>query len=108
MLNIRVNAQHFTADQKLLDFIEKKMAKLERYFKRDVEVEVNLKLQDTGGRIHEKITEIRLSSPAGWVMDRKIANTFEDAINASLDTLRRQLVEKKQKLQYKDKRASDN
>ncbi|MFN4080133.1 MAG: ribosome hibernation-promoting factor, HPF/YfiA family [Saprospiraceae bacterium] len=108
MLNIRVNAQHFTADQKLLDFIQKKMAKLERYFKREVDVEVSLKLQDTGSRIHDKITEIRLNSHSGWVVDRKIANTFEDAINASIDTLRRQLVEKKDRLQHRGKRASDN
>ena len=99
MMNISVKSLHFRADQKLVTYIEKKMNRLGRYFERsEVEAEVQLKLQDNGGRVQDKITEIKLHVPGGWVMDRKTSKTFESAITASVDTLKRQLVRHKEKM----------
>ncbi len=97
MIQISVKSLHFHADAKLLEFIEKKLGRLGRYFDRPVEAEVHLKLQDTGGKIHEKITEVKLHVPGGWLMDKKTGRTFEAAISASSDTLKRQLVRHKEK-----------
>jgi putative sigma-54 modulation protein len=99
MMNISVKSVHFHADQKLVTYIEKKMNRLNRYFDRNnIEAEVHLKLQDNGSRVQDKITEIRLHVPGGWVMDKKTSKTFESAITASVDTLKRQLVRHKEKL----------
>lgn len=99
MMNIRIKSVHFHADQKLLTYIEKKISRLNRYFDRNnVEAEVHLKLQDNGGRVQDKITEVKLHVPGGWVMDKKTSKTFESAINASVDTLKRQLVRHKEKI----------
>ena len=97
MIQISVKSLHFHADEKLLDFIEKKISRLGRYFDRPVEAEVHLKLQDTGGKVHEKITEVKIHVPGGWLMDKKTGRTFEAAISASTDTLKRQLVRHKEK-----------
>lgn len=98
MMNISVKSVHFHADPKLVSYIEKKMNRLSRYFDRsNVEAEVQLKLQDNGSRIQDKITEIKLHVPGGWVMDKKTGKTFESAITASVDTLKRQLVRHKEK-----------
>lgn len=97
MMKISVKALHFQADAKLIVFIEQKLNKLARFFDRPVEAEVFLKLQDTGGRIQEKITEVKLHVPGGWIMDKKTGRTFEAAITASADTLKRQLVRFKEK-----------
>jgi len=97
MMNISIKAVHFHADQKLISYIEKKVSRLNRYFDRNVKAEVHLKLQDNGGRVQDKITEVRLHVPGGWVMDKKTSKTFESAINASVDTLKRQLVRHKEK-----------
>lgn len=98
-MNISVKSVHFHADQKLVTYIEKKMNRLNRYFDRNnIEAEVHLKLQDTGSRVQDKITEIKLHVPGGWVMDKKTGKTFESAITASVDTLKRQLVRHKEKL----------
>jgi putative sigma-54 modulation protein len=97
MIQISVKSLHFHADAKLLEFIEKKLSRLGRYFDRPVEAEVHLKLQDTGGKIHEKITEVKIHVPGGWLMDKKTGQTFEAAISASSDTLKRQLVRHKEK-----------
>lgn len=98
MIQINVKSLHFHADAKLLAFIEKKLSRLGRYFDRPVEAEVHLKLQDTGSKIHEKITEVKLHVPGGWLMDKKTGRTFEAAITASSDTLKRQLVRHKEKV----------
>jgi putative sigma-54 modulation protein len=98
MMKISVQSVHFHADSKLVEFVEKKLSRLGRYFDRSVEAEVHLKLQDnSGGKIHEKITEVKLHVPGGWMMDKKVGRTFESAITASVDTLKRQLVRHKEK-----------
>jgi putative sigma-54 modulation protein len=97
MMKINVKAIHFQADVKLITFIEEKLSRLSRFFKRPVEVEVLLKLQDNGTSVQEKVTEIRLHAPGGWLMDKKTSRTFESALTASVDTLKRQLVRQKEK-----------
>lgn len=99
MMKVNVQSIHFNADAKLIDFIEKKLQRLSRYFNQNksIEADVFLKLQDTGSQIHEKIIEIKLHVPGGWVIDKKTGNTFEAAITASADTLKRQLLRHKEK-----------
>ncbi|MBK7936200.1 MAG: ribosome-associated translation inhibitor RaiA [Lewinellaceae bacterium] len=97
MMNISVKSVHFHADAKLVTYIEKKINRLTRYIDRNVEAEVHLKLQDTGGKIREKITEVKLHVPGGWMMDKKTGKSFESAINASVVTLKRQILRHKEK-----------
>ncbi len=97
-MNISVKSVHFHADSKLLNYVEKKMSRLGKMYDRIVDVEVHLKLQDNGAKVQEKITEIRMHVPGGWLMDKKTGKTFESAIIASIGTLKRQLVRYKEKL----------
>lgn len=100
MMKVSVQSMHFHADAKLVEFIEKKLMRLDRYFdkNRTVEAEVSLKLQDTGGRVQEKVTEIKIHFPRGsWILDKKTGRTFESAITASADTLKRQLLRHKER-----------
>jgi putative sigma-54 modulation protein len=99
MMKVSVQAIHFHADAKLIEFIEKKLKRLDRYFdkNRSVEAEVHLKLQDTGSQVHEKIIEIKLMVPGGWLIDKKTGRSFESAVTASADTLKRQLLRHKER-----------
>ena len=97
-MKVSVQSLHFHADGKLVEFIEKKLSRLSRYFDRPVEAEVQLKLQDTGSKVHEKITEIHLRVPGTWLVDRKTDKTFEAAVNSSIETLKRQITRHKEKL----------
>ncbi len=98
-MKISVSSVHFHADNKLRAYIEQKLSGLTRFFDRITEAEVHLKLQDTGGKVHEKITEVHLHLPDGWIVDKKTGDTFETALAASMDTLKRQVVRHKDKLQ---------
>lgn len=97
MLKVNVQSLHFHADSKLVDYVEKKLSKLGRYVDRNVEAEVLLKLQDTGSKFQDKITEVRLHVPGGWMIDKKIGSTFESAIDNAVETLKRQLLKHKEK-----------
>jgi putative sigma-54 modulation protein len=100
MMKVSVQSIHFNADAKLVEFIEKKLSKLDRYFdkSRAIEAEVCLKLQDTGRQIQEKVIEVKLHVPGGWMIDKKTGQTFESAISASTDTLKRQLLRHKDRV----------
>jgi len=98
-MKIHVKSVHFHADAKLVAFIEKKLTRLARYFDHGtIDAEVHLKLQDTGGPVREKITEIILKVPGNNLIDKKSAYSFEEAITASSETLKRQLVRYKEKI----------
>ncbi|MEY3239162.1 MAG: hypothetical protein RIR11_600 [Bacteroidota bacterium] len=97
MMNIVVKAIDFSADSKLIEFIEKKLRRLSKYFNREIKAEVHLKLQNTGSSIKQKIAEIHLQIPGAWLVDKKSDLTFENAILASTETLKRQLIRYKEK-----------
>ena len=99
MMKVSVQSIHFHADAKLVDYIEKKLMRLDRYVdkNRSIEAEVSLKLQDIGAQVHEKIIEVKLLLPGGWLIDKKTGRTFESAVTASTDTLKRQLLRHKER-----------
>ncbi|MDX2279813.1 MAG: ribosome-associated translation inhibitor RaiA [Saprospiraceae bacterium] len=97
MMKIQVKSVHFHADSKLLAFIEEKISRLNRYFEHTLEAEVHLKLQDTGARVREKIAEIRLKVPGSVLVYKKSGKSFEVAVHAAADNLKRQLVQFKER-----------
>lgn len=97
-MKISVQSVNFHADSKLLEFVEKKVSRLERLFDKVVEAEIYLKVQDTGAKVKEKVTEIRLRIPGNsGLVDKKAGKTFESTVTAVVETLKRQLVRHKQK-----------
>jgi putative sigma-54 modulation protein len=61
-MKINMSAVHFNADQKLIDYIEKKTAKLEQFFDRIIDAQVFLKLENSG-QVRDKIVELKLQVP---------------------------------------------
>jgi putative sigma-54 modulation protein len=96
-MEISVKSIHFSADAKLVAYIKQKIARLSTLFENITSAEVHLKLQDGGGKVKEKITEVHLHIPGGWIVDKKTGRTFEAAINSSADSLKRQVVKHKEK-----------
>lgn len=97
MMKIVVKSVDFHADSKLIAYIEEKLSRLNRYFDKAIQADVHLKLQDTGGKIREKLVEIRLHIPGNALMDKRSGKTFETAAVASVEALKRQLLRHKEK-----------
>lgn len=100
-MNIKVNAIHFTADQKLVDFAEKKISKLDTFFDGIISAEVILKV-DKPEVANNKLAEVKISIPSSdYLFAKKQGNSFEEAIDLSVDALKKQLTKFKEKLKEK-------
>ena len=95
-MKVRTESVHFTADQKLLDVIEKKMDRLTRYYDRIVDANVILKLENSG-QVRDKIVEIKLHVPGEMLFISNTEKTFEAALDEAVSSLRRQLIRFKEK-----------
>jgi putative sigma-54 modulation protein len=100
-MNIKVNSVHFTADQKLVDFVNRKVSKMDTFFDGILSAEVSLKV-DKPESSNNKISEIKLSLPASdYLFARKQADTFEEATDLAVDAIRSQLKKHKEKIRTK-------
>ncbi|MDT0648903.1 ribosome hibernation-promoting factor, HPF/YfiA family [Autumnicola edwardsiae] len=96
-MKVNVQSVNFNADKKLVDFIQRKLDKLENYYDKIVFADVYLKVQNTSGK-ENKITEILLSIPGGDIMVKKTCKRFEECVDDCVSSLQRQLIKKKEKM----------
>ncbi len=96
---MKVNYQsiNFNADQKLLDFIQKKMDKLDVFFDHILDGHVFLKVEGSSER-ENKVCEIKLNVPGKDLMVSKQCKSFEEAADLSVEALRRALMKHKDKV----------
>lgn len=88
-MKLKVQSIHFDADRKLVNFIQRKVDKLETFFDRMVDGEVFLKLNNEG--IENKTVEIKLNLPGNQLFATEKARTFEAATDQATEALRNQL-----------------
>ncbi len=91
-----VQSVNFNADQSLIEFAERKVEKLEKFYEKIIDVEIFLKVQQTSEK-ENKIVEIKVNVPGDELMDKKDAKTFEEGISLAVDSLKRRLKKKKEK-----------
>jgi putative sigma-54 modulation protein len=95
-MKLQVHSIHFNADQKLIDFIQRKIDKLETFYDRLVDGEVFLRLNNEG--IENKTVEIKLNVPGSNLFAKEQAKSFEVAADNATEALRNQLKKFKTKL----------
>lgn len=88
---------HFKADQKLLDFIQEKLDKLEQFSQRIINAEVFLRL-DKDKEKENKITEIKLNVPGKELFAKRQTKSFEESTDEAIEALRKQLLKEKEKM----------
>ncbi|WP_421829190.1 HPF/RaiA family ribosome-associated protein [Larkinella sp.] len=97
-MRIQIHCVHFTADQKLLDFIQKKLDKLETFNDRIISGEVYLRLEGSDtNKVKQKIFEVKLFLPGDSIFVRQQGTTFEEATDVVIDTLKNKLKRHKDK-----------
>ncbi len=93
-MEIRVQSIKFNADQKLLDFVDKKLSKLPKFYDEIIGVEVSMSLLPE----HEnKNVKVKVQIPGNDVVVERNARTFEDAVVDCVDVLKEKLVRVKEK-----------
>jgi putative sigma-54 modulation protein len=96
-MKVTINSVHFKADTKLLDFVNEKIEKLSGMYNGVIGSDVILKLENTDTP-ENKVAEIRLFIKGNDLYAKKQSKTFEEATDAAVEALRRQLTKYKDKI----------
>ena len=89
IMKLQVHSIHFNADGKLINFIQRKIDKLETFYDRLVDGEVFLRLNNEG--IDNKTVEIKLTVPGRKLFAKEQARSFEAAADLAIEAIRNQL-----------------
>ena len=95
-MNVSINSVHFKADNKLEQFIERKVGKLSGLYEGVIGSEVTLKI-DKAETKDNKVAEIRVQIPGYDLYAKKQSNTFEEAADTAVSAIRKQLEKHKGK-----------
>ncbi len=93
-MNVNINSVHFKADNKLEQFIERKVGKLSGLYEGVIGSEITLKI-DKAETNDNKIAEIRIQIPGYDLYAKKQSNTFEEATDTAVSAIRKQLEKHK-------------
>lgn len=96
-MKVSVQAVNFNMHGDLVQFVEKKFNNLERYHDHLIGAEVFLKVQSTSEK-ENKIADVKIKLPGNDIVVKKQSKTFEEAVSLCADSIKRQLVKRKEKL----------
>lgn len=99
-MEVTIHSVHFTADQKLKDFVTQKINKLTQFSSKIIKSEVFFRLENVTDD-ENKVVEIRLDIPGNDLFAKKQAKSFEEAADLAVEALRKQLVKVKGKAENK-------
>ena len=99
IMNVNIQTVHFDADDKLVDFVNKKLEKLNTFHERIIKVDVFLKLDNIVHTIKDKIAEIRVHVPRHDFFVKASSKSFEESFDTALESLVNQIKRKKDKRQ---------
>lgn len=85
-MEIRIQSIHFDASEQLQAFIQKKAAKLERFYDDIQKVEVSLKVVKPE-TAENKEAGVKVLVPNGELYANKVCDTFEEAVDLCLEAL---------------------
>ena len=94
---VHVQALHFDADNKLVDYVEKKIEKLQHYHDRIIKVDVFLILDNVVHTIKDKVAEIRVHVPKCDFFVKASSKSFEASFDEALEALVQQIKKRKEK-----------
>ncbi|MDZ4845381.1 MAG: ribosome-associated translation inhibitor RaiA [Chitinophagales bacterium] len=98
-MEIRIQSIHFDADQKLLDYVEKRVSKVSTFFNHITGVDVYLKFDSAHSHIKEKAVELKVIVPGATIFASETSLHFEEAVDNAVESLKRQLKKHKEKVQ---------
>ena len=99
-MELRIQAIHFDAAEKLTDFIQKKVSKLDRFTDTIIDADVTLKVVKPEVA-NNKEASIKLNVKNGEFFASKIGDSFEEAIDQAVEALEKQILKSKEKTSSK-------
>lgn len=96
-MKVNIQAVNFNVDRKLVDFANIRLEKLEQYFDKIIDIDVNLRLENTSDK-ENKSVDIIVKVPGDDLVVKKTAKSFEEAVDIAADSVERLLVKRKEKI----------
>jgi putative sigma-54 modulation protein len=96
-MNVHIQTLHFDADQKLVDYVTKKLEKLNTFHDRIIKVDVFLKLDNVVHTIKDKIAEIRIHVPKADFFVKCTSKSFEASFDEAFEAVINQIKRKKER-----------
>ena len=96
-MNVNIQTVHFDADGKLVNYVNKKMSKLNTFHDRIIKVDVFLKLDNVVHNIKDKVAEIRVHVPKHSFFVKCSTKSFEESFDRAFESLVNQVKRQKQK-----------
>ena len=95
-MKVQIQSVKFDADQRLVDFIQHKMDKMDRFVEGVLSAQVNLKV-DKDDELGNKVAVVKMDVAGSELVAERRCKTFEEAIDQCLDAIKK-LIDK-----YKEK-----
>ena len=95
-MNVQIQAVKFDADRMLFEFVESKMAKLDRFIERATGADVILKL-DKDNEKGNKVAIIRIEVPGDDLVAEARSKSFEESVDNAIDALKKQIEKHKER-----------
>lgn len=97
-MNTQIQSIHFKADKKLIDFIERKLSKLETFHDAIIDAQVFLKLENTNVK-ENKTVEIKINIRQTSFIQTETSISYEAATDLAVDSLKTQIKRHKGKVE---------
>ena len=95
-MDFKVNTVHFTADEKLVEYIHEKVKKLEQIYDNIIASEIYLKI-DKNESHDNKVAEVKILLPGNELFAKKQCESFEEATDSAVKALKKQVEKHKNK-----------
>jgi putative sigma-54 modulation protein len=96
-MNVNIQTVHFNADSKLIEYVKRKLEKLNLFSDRIIQVNVFLKLDNVVHAVKDKIAEIRVHIPRHNFFVKSTSKSFEESFDDALDSLVTQIKRNKER-----------
>ena len=97
-MNVNIQSVHFDADEKLLDYVTRKLEKLNTFHDQVLKVDLFLKLDNVVHVIKDKVVEIKVHVPRHDFFVKTSSKSFEESFDNAMDSIISQIKRKKDKL----------
>lgn len=96
-MTINLQTVNFNAKDGLEEYVERKLSKLEQYYDKIIAVQVAMRVENIPEK-DNKFVDIKLEVPGDDIMVKKSGQSFEECIDLSVDTLKKLIIRKKEKI----------
>ena len=96
-MNVNIQTVHVDADARLLEFVSKKIEKVNTFHDGITKVDIYLKLDNVVHSIKDKIVEINVHVPKHDFFVKASSKSFEESFDSALEALINQIKKQKEK-----------